>query len=228
MAGIVRFSTLDYPGKLAAVLFTQGCPWKCAYCHNAHLQPLQGGAMIPPAALRHFFENRRGLLDAIVLSGGEPTLHSRLPDFAETILKFGFALGLHTNGMNPAGLQSLLPLCHWIGMDVKAPRTRYAAITGVAAFENVEKSARLLIESGIDYELRLTYHPALLAEDEVLETARHFSHIGAKSFILQVFRPQGCSAENLILKNPFKIGDLSRALTEKLAGLFPYFAIRNG
>ncbi len=228
IAGIVRFSTLDYPGKLAAVLFTQGCPWKCAYCHNSHLQPLQGGALIPPVALRLFLENRRGLLDSVVLSGGEPTLHADLPAFARTIANLGFTFGLHTNGMNPDGLRAVLPLCGWVGLDVKAPRAGYAAITGAAAFESVDKSARLLIESGIDYELRMTYHPALLSERDILETAEHFSKRGAKKFILQIFRKQGCANKDLCRQKDSMSEGLSQPLLKRLESLFSNWAIRSG
>jgi len=228
IAGIVRFSTLDYPGKLTAVLFTQGCPWKCAYCHNSHLQPLQGSGLIPPAALRLFLENRQGLLDAIVLSGGEPTLHANLPDFAKSIVNLGFTLGLHTNGMNPDGLRAVLPLCGWVGLDVKAPRARYSAVTGAEAFESVDKSARLLIESGIDYELRMTYHPALLSENDVLETAKHFANRGAKKFILQIFRKQGCADEDLCRQKDFLSENLSQPLLERLESLFAHWAVRSG
>jgi len=228
VAGIVRFSTLDYPGKLAAVLFTQGCPWRCAYCHNTHLQPLTGGKTISPEALRLFLRNRRGLLDAVVISGGEPTLHPGLAAFSKAIAGLGFAVGLHTNGMNPERLRTLLPLCRWVGMDVKAPRPRYKAVTAAEAFEKVERSAGLLITSPVDYELRMTYHPSLLTEREVLETAEHFSRMGAKRFVLQVFRKRGCPDETLCFKSPSPSGDLSRALLEKLTGLFSDFAVREG
>ncbi len=228
VAGITGFSSVDYPGKLVAVFFTQGCPWKCGYCHNSHLQPLQSETALSPEVLRAFLQSRQGLLDAIVLSGGEPTLHAHLPALAEFIAGFDYELGLHTNGMNPEGLQLMLPFCSWVGLDVKAPRARYAAVTGSAAFESVEKSAKLLIESGCDYELRMTYHPALLSENDILETAEHFSNMGAKKFILQIFRKQGCEDDRLRGEKNYFPGDLPQPLIEKLKSLFTDWAIRSG
>lgn len=228
IAGIARFSTVDYPGKIAAVFFTQGCPWKCAYCHNAHLQPLQGNTILPPAALHLFLQSRKGLLDAIVISGGEPTLHPNLKEFSESILNYGYILGLHTNGMNPTRLKALLPLCQWVGMDVKAPRGRYAELTNADAFENVSKSAECIIQSSVEYELRMTYHPSLLSENDVLETAEYFSSLGAKTFILQLFRKQGCVDEKLQMSSPCLSDNLSEALLKKLTALFLNFSVRTG
>jgi pyruvate formate lyase activating enzyme len=226
IAGIVRFSSVDYPGKLAAVFFTQGCPWACSYCHNAHLRPLRGDTVVSPAALRAFLKERRGFLDAVVISGGEPTLHPDLPDFALEIKKAGYDLGLHTNGMNSLGLERILPLCGWVGMDVKATRELYPEITGSDAFDQVMVSAKKLIASGTPHEFRMTFHPALLSEKNILEVATHLSKLGAKRFVLQQFRAQGCANQELCRSMATSSLSISQKLNTRLAGLFAEFAVR--
>lgn len=228
IAGIVRFSSVDYPGKLAAVLFTQGCPWGCAYCHNSHLQPLRGVTHITPSDLRFFLKDRRNLLDAIVVSGGEPTLHPELPNFIREIKRQGYAMGLHTNGMNPRGLENALPFCDWVGLDVKAPRKLYPAITGADAFDQVISSAKKLIKSKVDHEFRMTFHPALLSEDDIVEAAECLAELNAQKFVLQQFRAQGCSNEELCRATLTSSFAISKKLENRLTKLFPLFTVRGG
>ncbi len=222
VAGITGFSSVDYPGKLAAVFFTQGCPWRCTYCHNPHLQPLESEASITEEAIDSFLHSRKNMLEAIVISGGEPTLHKNLPNLAQKIKDHGYAVGLHTNGMHPRRLKEILPFCDWVGLDVKAPKQSYASLTGAAAFDQVAASAKLLITANIPHELRMTYHPDLLSETEVLETAKYFAHLGSKTFFLQIFRTQGCETTKLTPPDPKSV----RSLCVKIEKLFPFFGLR--
>lgn len=222
VAGITGFSSVDYTGKLAAVFFTQGCPWRCTYCHNPHLQPLESESVITEEAIDSFLHSRKNMLEAIVISGGEPTLHKNLPQLAQKIKDHGYAVGLHTNGMHPRRLKEILPFCDWVGLDVKAPKQSYASLTGAAAFDQVADSAKLLAASDIPHELRMTYHPDLLSEAEVLETAEYFAGLGSKTFFLQLFRNQGCEAKLLDEPDPKSV----RELCAKIKPLFSFFGLR--
>src|SRR5690242_19840999 len=125
IGGFVPFSATDYPDHLCAVVFCQGCPWRCGYCHNAHLQAAAARTSIRWQDVLVFLGTRRGLLDAVVFSGGEPTMQRALPDAMREVKAQGFKVGLHTAGIYPRKLAMLLPLVDWTGLDVKAPFDRY-------------------------------------------------------------------------------------------------------
>ena len=156
IGGFTPLTTTDYPGQIAAVVFCQGCPWHCGYCHNKHLIPANAPTQITWTDIRGFLKKRQGLLDAVVFSGGEPTLQSALKSALEETRQLGFKTGLHTAGMYPERLAQLLPLVDWVGMDIKAPFAKYEHITGVAhSGDNARISAQLLINSGVKHELRI-------------------------------------------------------------------------
>lgn len=199
--GFVPFSTVDWPGRLVAVVFCQGCPWRCRYCHNTHLQPF-GESPSFHMTWRDILlnlERRQGLLDGVVFSGGEPTAQPGLLRAIREVRDLGFLAALHTAGMYPRRLARLLPQVNWVGLDIKAPFDhRYDVITGRAgAAAAVAESLRVLLESGIDYELRTTVHPLLLDED-ARECIRHqLAAMGAKPTRWQDFRTAGCADEEL-------------------------------
>ncbi|MDD5304810.1 MAG: anaerobic ribonucleoside-triphosphate reductase activating protein, partial [Elusimicrobia bacterium] len=111
-------STTDYPGVLSAVLFLQGCPWRCSYCHNPHLIPADSPPEREWESALAFLRGRVGLLDAVVFSGGEPTLQDGLEDAMREVKAMGFKIGLHTGGAYPERLVALLPLIDWVGLDI--------------------------------------------------------------------------------------------------------------
>jgi pyruvate formate lyase activating enzyme len=193
IGGLVPFSTVDLPGRNAAVVFCQGCPWRCRYCHNPHLLDRSGEAPRSWAGFLDWLEPRRGFLDGIVFSGGEPTLQPALGAAMEEVGARGLALGLHTNGHDPAALRPLLPRLEWVGLDIKAPWEAYDRITGVrGAAEAVRASLDGILRSGVPYELRTTCHPDLLSSLELREMARQLARAGARNWVLQPFRPEGC------------------------------------
>ena len=162
IGGLLPFTTIDYPGKLAAVLFCQGCPWNCGYCHNRHLIPAMSGAAIPWLEIVALLKSRCGLLDAVVLSGGEPTMQAGLTDAARKIRSMGFKVGLHTAGPYPERLRECLPLLDWVGMDIKAPFDEYERITGVPGSGSAaRKSAELVRRNGVSHQFRTTLDPFL-------------------------------------------------------------------
>ena len=167
IAGIVKSSLIDYPGFVSCVLFVPGCNFDCFFCHNRSL--LDGThRVLSPDAVEAFLRRRIGLLDAVVISGGEPTLQKDLIAFAETIVNLGFRLKLDTNGSRPDVVKSLLDLglLNYCAVDYKAPFDRYKEICGSAAdAQQVFDTIMLLIKSEIAFEVRTTVLPQLGKED---------------------------------------------------------------
>src|SRR5512138_1671682 len=194
VGGLTPLSTTDWPGMLVAVVFCQGCPWRCGYCHNPHLIPAQGESEIPWDEVIAFLRRRRGLLDGVVFSGGEPTAQAGLAAAMREVRALGFKTALHTGGAYPRRLAEVLPLVDWVGLDAKAPFADYARITGVEdSGRSAQASLELLLASGVEHEIRTTVHPALLADAEVLALAHALSGRGVKRYVLQPFRTQGCA-----------------------------------
>ncbi len=140
IGGITPLTSIDFPGRLAAVLYCQGCPWRCGYCHNPELLDATTPAAVPWPEVLAFLKSRQGLLDGVVFSGGEPTLQAALPAALAQVRALGFQTALHTGGMYPERLQALLPLLDWVGLDIKGPLHAYDAITrtpgsGAKAFD---------------------------------------------------------------------------------------------
>ena len=194
IGGFARLSTCDWPGELAATVFCQGCPWACRYCHNAPLIPAGRGAGPAWAEVLAFLETRRSLLDAVVFSGGEPTLQKALPEAMREVHAMGFRIGLHSAGPYPARLAAVLPFTDWVGFDVKAPFADYERITGIASSgERARESLRLLAASGIAFETRTTVHPKLLDKAALARIQAHLADLGISNHRLQPFRPIGCA-----------------------------------
>ena len=168
IGGLTPFTTIDYPGKLSAVVFCQGCPWRCGYCHNQHLLPIGQLGAVAWAEVSAFLEQRHGLLDAVVFSGGEPTMQPSLPEALQAMRRMGFLTGLHTGGPYPEQLAACLPYLDWVGMDLKAPFELYDQITGVVGSgTQAEQSAMLLRQSGVRHQFRATLDPFLLADGRI-------------------------------------------------------------
>jgi len=189
IGGLTPMTTIDYPGELAAVVFCQGCPWRCRYCHNGHLLSLKSGEQIPWSEVRAFLEKRVGLLDALVFSGGEPTLQAVLPAAIKEARSMGFKIGLHTAGPYPNRLRFLLPFIDWVGLDIKALPADYSAITripdsGTRAWE----SLALLLDAGIDLQVRTTVLPGWRDEQDIRPLADRLAALGVRNHVLQPCR----------------------------------------
>jgi anaerobic ribonucleoside-triphosphate reductase activating protein len=200
VAGLSRFSSVDYPGLLAAVVFVPGCPWRCGYCHNPALQQraqLPDGEMAWGEVLS-WLHGRRGLLDAVVFSGGEPTLDPGLPGAIAQVRELGYRVGLHTSGMAPARLQALLPLVDWVGLDIKAPLQSgadWTRITGARQAQlAVRRSLHAVVASGRDFECRTTAHPALLDDAALLRVGDELAAAGVSRWVVQIARETGTHA----------------------------------
>ncbi|MBI2788539.1 MAG: anaerobic ribonucleoside-triphosphate reductase activating protein [Elusimicrobia bacterium] len=193
LGGLTPLSTTDHPGALAAVLFLQGCSWRCSYCHNAHLIPADAPPQREWRSALSFLHSRVGLLDAVVFSGGEPTLQDGLAGAMREVKAMGFKIGLHTGGAYPEKLGAVLPLVDWVGLDIKGPFERYDAVNGVpGSGAKARESLHLIVETGVDHECRTTVHPALISEGELVALSRTLFALGARKHVLQAFRPDGC------------------------------------
>lgn len=195
LGGWSRLSTCDWPGRLVTTLFCQGCPWRCGYCHNPELLPLDTDTLIPWGEVTDHLRRRRGLLDGVVFSGGEPLIQRGLTRAMEQVRSLGFAVGLHTAGAVPARLATILDLglVDWVGFDVKAAPRVYARVTGVAtASVPAARSLRLLLDSGIEHQVRTTVDPDTLTEADQDELSRWLDSRGVREHVWQRARnPDG-------------------------------------
>jgi len=187
IGGIQRFSLIDYPGKISAIVFTRGCNFRCPYCHNPELvDPNRYVDALEEKQLWEFLQRRQHKLDAVVITGGEPTLQEDLRPFLEKIRKMGFLIKLDTNGSNPGVLKNLLSenLLDYVAMDIKAPLEKYSEVARIpVAVENIEESIMLIRESHVSHEFRTTIAKNILSEEDVVSIAKMLR--GEKLYFLQ-------------------------------------------
>jgi pyruvate formate lyase activating enzyme len=191
IGGLQKVSLIDYPGLISAIIFLQGCNFKCSYCHNPELvdstlfQPC-----IKEKDVLEFLNTRKGKLDAVVITGGEPTIHDGLALFIKQIKKMGFAVKLDTNGSQPQVIKNLLDgkLLDFVAMDIKAPLEKYKSVAKVPInADSIKESIRLILKSKIPYEFRTTVVESQLEEKDILQIGKMIA--GAKHYILQKFVP---------------------------------------
>jgi len=230
VGGFEPLTTVEWEGRLSAVVFLQGCPWRCRYCHNAELAPLTAAGMRPWAEVLADLQRRRGFLDAVIFSGGEPTMQSDLPAAITQVAELGFEVALHTNGFDPAALQRVLATgaVDFVAMDIKAPFEAYPDVTTVpASGQAARASAALVLASGLPHELRTTWHPALLTRDQLRRIALELAEMGARRWVIQLFRAEGCPVRWL-RESVALPADVDVELRAELAALITDFAVRGG
>lgn len=191
IGGIERFSIVDFPNQMAAVVFMQGCPWRCPFCHNAHLQDVNAETNISWNKFVDFLKQRKGVLDAVVFSGGEPLVQQGLKDAIEEVKDLGYKIGLHTGGYLPEHFKSVLELVDWVGFDIKAPLEdmRYKEITGgIADVKKVIECLQILCDSPKDFECRTTCDPRFLSIEDIYTIADTLKSMGVKEYYLQKYR----------------------------------------
>ncbi len=190
IAQLLPTTLIEYPGKVSALIYTAGCNFRCPFCHNSELvlpERVRGLALVPEEEVIALLTKRRKFLDALSITGGEPTLQPDLAEFIEQVKGLGYLIKLDTNGSNPAVLARLLAkkLVDYVAMDVKGPEARYSELAGVDVnMDAVKETIRLIIERAPDYEFRTTVAPTITA-DEVVETTWLIA--GAKRYFLQTF-----------------------------------------
>lgn len=187
IGGVQKVSLLDFPDKLSAIVFTQGCNFRCGYCHNPELIVIKEPAWTVSAFL-DFLKKRIGKLDGVVITGGEPCLHADLLDFIRQIKQMGFLVKLDSNGTFPEKIQEVLPFIDYIAMDIKAPVDKYSLITNSRIDPSkIKKSINIIMSSGTDYEFRTTVVKSQLSYDDFKAIGKLIK--GAEKYYLQKFIP---------------------------------------
>ena len=189
IGGLKKTSLLDFPNKISAIVFTQGCNFNCGYCHNPSLLSFKSkNDIYTTDVFFDFLNKRKGKLDGVVITGGEPTLQKDLKPFIQKIKEEGFLVKLDTNGTNPNMLADLIKegLLDYIAMDIKAPAEKYSfVINSKINTELIKQSIEIIMNSEVDYEFRTTVLPSLLSIDDFDGIGRLIN--GAERYYLQKF-----------------------------------------
>jgi pyruvate formate lyase activating enzyme len=198
VAGLVPLTTVDYPNRLAMTVFTQGCPWRCPYCHNAGLRQVGQPVQLRWRRICDVLDRRRGCLEAVVFSGGEPTMQADLGTALQAVRERGFLTGLHTAGMFPERLRRWLPWLDWVGLDIKAPfDDRYARLTGdPSSAAKTRASLDLLMAAGIPFQLRTTVANDADGESQFGAVCRQLRELGAPEPVRQSLRTVKTNADS--------------------------------
>ena len=209
IGGLQKTSLSDFPGKISAIVFTIGCNFRCGYCHNPELYSLKTANKIAERDVLSFLEKRKGKLEGVVITGGEPTLQNDLEPFIKKVKKIGYLVKLDTNGSNPDIVARLLQnkLLDYIAMDIKAPLYKYetTAKRKIDAVK-IKKSIDLIMNSGIYYEFRTTVIHGELDESDLIQIAEMIK--GAKLYILQKFVPNKVHDKKFYKKSSYSQSEL--------------------
>ncbi len=204
IGGLHKFSLIDFPQKTSAIIFTQGCNFKCPFCHNPELVlPSLFTNDYSEDGILTFLKKRKGLLDGVVITGGEPTIQKDLKQFLKKIKKIGFLIKLDTNGSNPDVLKELinLQLIDYIAMDIKSPYNKYKLLSGIEInTSNIKKSIQIIENSRISYEFRTTVIPNYLNADDLMDIVSYLKD--KTKYKIQNFNPSDKIIDETILKFP--------------------------
>jgi pyruvate formate lyase activating enzyme len=204
IAGWSKFSTVDWPDKIVSTLFLQGCPLRCGYCHNFEiLDPRIQGEIEFQNVIKHL-EKRKGLLDGVVFSGGEPLMQSAIVQAIKQVKELGYEIGIHTSGYYPKTLEQILPDLSWIGFDIKAPVDKYDEVTATRnSFKNVDQSLKLLADynnvgpsagTGVDIQFRTTFDTTILNDEDLDKIRSLLNRYGFdEKLVVQEIRLTGVS-----------------------------------
>jgi pyruvate formate lyase activating enzyme len=196
--GIQKQSLIEYPGRVSTIVFLGGCNLRCQFCYVPHLvlpEEIEKQKKIPQKEIFSFLKERKNFLEAVAISGGEPTINKELPDFIRKIKKLGYLVELETNGTNPEMLKYLIEekLIDYVAMDVKHRLDsfeKYKEITGLVLtkemFENIKKSVKILLSGKVNYELRTTIMKEFHKKEDILEICKEIQ--GAKVYYLQNYQ----------------------------------------
>ncbi len=216
IGGLQRLTLVDYPGKVAAIVFTQGCNFRCPFCHNPELVLCEAfQPTLPGKDVLHFFERRKKQLQGIVISGGEPTIQKGLVDFVVRIKEMGYAVKIDTNGSHPEVLTSLidLNLIDYVAMDVKSSKAMYQEAIGVEFdVSKIQQSIDVILRSGLPYQFRTTAVKTLCSRNDlggINDMIKGANHYVLQSFIAsdKIIDPLIKTKEQYTLK---EFGELKR------------------
>lgn len=219
--GIEKFSSRDFPGHISSTVFLGGCTFRCPYCHNSELvlrpETIQ---TMPVDFFLSYLDGRKGWLEAICLTGGEPLLHEEVEDLVRVVRERGLLVKLDTNGSFPERLEGLLTagLLDWVAMDVKAPLERYREVTrSNVDVESIVRSADILRNSGARHTFRTTVVPGLVGREDVVKIGEWLN--GAADYLIQQFVPQTTIDPAFLEVKPFSRAELE----DIVAAAKPYF-----
>lgn len=228
VTGIQKLTLLDYPGVVACTVFTAGCNFRCPFCHNAMLVlPEQiDDECLTDDEVFGFLKKRRGVLDGVAVTGGEPLLHADMPEFLARVKELGYKIKLDTNGSNPELLSEIIKnkLVDRVAMDIKNAPEEYARTIGLESFDiaPVERSKEMLLSGETDYEFRTTVVKGIHTKESLIGAAKWIE--GAKEYYLQQFKDSG----NLILPDGLSAYDEKQmhALADAVRDYVPTVEVR--
>lgn len=228
VTGIQKLTLLDYPGVVACTVFTAGCNFRCPFCHNAMLVlPEQiDDECLTDDEVFGFLKKRRGVLDGVAVTGGEPLLHADMPEFLARVKELGYKIKLDTNGSNPELLSEIVKnkLVDRVAMDIKNAPEEYTRTIGLKSFDiaPVERSKEMLLRGDIDYEFRTTVVKGIHTKESLIGAAKWIE--GAKEYYLQQFKDSG----NLILPDGLSAYDEKQmhALADAVRDYVPTVEVR--
>ncbi len=213
-AGLQKLTLLDYPGKMACLLFTMGCNFRCPFCHNGSLVRAEDSAEITEEEVLSFLTKRKGLLDGVCITGGEPLLHGELAEFIKKVKKLGYSVKLDTNGSFPEKLKALVSegLIDYVAMDIKNSFGCYEETTGVNVNLNkIKESIDFLMQGTVDYEFRTTLVKELHTKESMEEIGKIIK--GAKRYFLQNFVDSG----DVLCENMHPLSESELSQMKKIA-----------
>lgn len=203
--GFEKFTSIDYPGKTACVVYTIGCPFRCPYCHNPELVNEICKIKVDEKEVLSFLSTRKNMLDGIVITGGEPSVHGELLiEFMKKVKDLGFLIKLDSNGVDPAFLQKVIKdkLVDYIAMDIKAPVIKYMQSVGRSVdIDAIRKSIEIIKNSELDYEFRTTVVRSMLSLKDFEQIGTEI--VGAKKYFLQKFIPTKVLNPQFIKKSTY-------------------------
>jgi len=227
IGGLQKVSLIDYPGLICATIFLQGCNFKCSYCHNPELvDPRLFQPCIKENEVLDFFNTRKGKLDAVTITGGEPTIQDDLAPFIKQIKKMGFAVKLDTNGSQPQVIKALLDekLLDFIAMDIKGPLEKYRNIAGApVASEKIKESINSILKSELLHEFRTTVVKSQLTPKDILKIATLIS--GSSKYALQKFVPVKTLNKKFLQEKNYSDGELEK-MKKRLEKEIPSVIVR--
>jgi pyruvate formate lyase activating enzyme len=189
--GFEKFTLIDFPAKIACMVYTVGCPFRCPYCHNPELVDETCTTRIDESVILKFLDERKGMIDGIVITGGEPTMHGpKLISFMREVKQRNFLIKLDTNGVHPEFIQEVIDenLVDYIAMDIKSPLSKYSqTVARPVDIDAIKSSIRVIIGSDIPYEFRTTIVRSMLSVEDIEEIGKEIK--GATNYYLQKFVP---------------------------------------
>ena len=220
IGGFQKTSLLDYPGEVCSIIWTVGCNFNCPFCYNIDL--VSGNVeTISEDEVLSYLKKRKGLVDALSITGGEPLMHKDIDVFIKKVKKLGYLIKVDTNGCFPENLETLLDegLVDYVSMDVKAPKKKYNSLSGVKTpVSKVNKSIKIIQQKASRYEFKTTFAPSLLTKEDIVEIAKWLK--GSRLFYLQQFKSDvPVISSKLSEKQPYNSDYLKETLNE----IKPYF-----